>query len=115
MEKSRKRLPLSIHGQGQRSVRINSSQVFATALISQIRFHSIIFPGSQLGTREKWTQVTKLSTTEYLNYEGGKFSKSKQVGVFGNSAKDTGVDVDVWRYYLLSRRPETSDSEFSWR
>lgn len=79
------------------------------------RFHSIIFPGSQLGTREKWTQVTKLSTTEYLNYEGGKFSKSKSVGVFGNSAKDTGVPVDVWRYYLLSRRPETSDSEFSWR
>ncbi|KAF3066602.1 Methionine-tRNA ligase, cytoplasmic [Daldinia childiae] len=80
-----------------------------------VPFHSIIFPGSQLGTREKWTQVTKLSTTEYLNYEGGKFSKSKSVGVFGNSAKDTGVAVDVWRYYLLSRRPETSDSEFSWR
>ncbi|KAL7629643.1 hypothetical protein AAE478_001165 [Parahypoxylon ruwenzoriense] len=80
-----------------------------------VPFHSIIFPGSQLGTREKWTQVTKLSTTEYLNYEGGKFSKSKGVGVFGNSAKDTGVGVDVWRYYLLSRRPETSDSEFSWR
>ncbi|KAI1204234.1 methionyl-tRNA synthetase [Annulohypoxylon truncatum] len=80
-----------------------------------VPFHSIIFPASQLGTREKWTQVHKLSTTEYLNYEGGKFSKSKSVGVFGNSAKDTGVPVDVWRYYLLSRRPETSDSEFSWR
>ncbi|KAI0386019.1 tRNA synthetases class I (M)-domain-containing protein [Hypomontagnella monticulosa] len=80
-----------------------------------VPFHSIIFPGSQRGTRENWTQVTKLSTTEYLNYEGGKFSKSKKVGVFGNSAKDTGVPVDVWRYYLLSRRPETSDSEFSWR
>ncbi|KAI0889634.1 methionyl-tRNA synthetase [Annulohypoxylon maeteangense] len=80
-----------------------------------VPFHSIIFPASQLGTQEKWTQVHKLSTTEYLNYEGGKFSKSKSVGVFGNSAKDTGVPVDVWRYYLLSRRPETSDSEFSWR
>ncbi|XDG10003.1 hypothetical protein ABKA04_009618 [Annulohypoxylon sp. FPYF3050] len=80
-----------------------------------VPFHSIIFPASQLGTREKWTKVHKLSTTEYLNYEGGKFSKSKSVGVFGNSAKDTGVPVDVWRYYLLSRRPETSDSEFSWR
>ncbi|KAI2619273.1 tRNA synthetases class I (M)-domain-containing protein [Hypoxylon sp. NC1633] len=80
-----------------------------------VPFHSIIFPASQLGTRENWTKVTRLSTTEYLNYEGGKFSKSKGVGVFGNSAKDTGVSVDVWRYYLLSRRPETGDSEFSWR
>ncbi|KAF7544482.1 hypothetical protein G7Z17_g9900 [Cylindrodendrum hubeiense] len=80
-----------------------------------IPFHTIIFPASQLGTRSPWTQVHKLSTTEYLNYEGGKFSKSKGVGVFGNTAKETGVDPDVWRYYLLSRRPESSDSEFKWQ
>ncbi|KAF7543321.1 hypothetical protein G7046_g10025 [Stylonectria norvegica] len=80
-----------------------------------IPFHTIIFPASQLGAGGKWTQVHKLSTTEYLNYEGGKFSKSKGVGVFGNTAKDTGVDPDVWRYYLLSRRPESSDSEFKWQ
>lgn len=79
-----------------------------------VPFHTIIFPGSQLGTGEKWTQVHKLSATEYLNYEGGKFSKSKGVGVFGNNAKDTGVDPDIWRFYLLSRRPETNDSEFKW-
>ncbi|KAJ9148351.1 Methionyl-tRNA synthetase [Pleurostoma richardsiae] len=80
-----------------------------------VSFHSIIFPGSQLGTREKWTMVHKLSTTEYLNYEGGKFSKSKGVGVFGNSARETGVPPDVWRYYLISRRPESGDAEFMWQ
>lgn len=79
-----------------------------------VPFHSIIFPASQMGTRDSWTQVHKLSTTEYLNYEGGKFSKSKNVGVFGNRAQDTGIPPDVWRYYLLSRRPESSDSEFKW-
>ncbi|KAJ4388347.1 hypothetical protein N0V85_007652 [Neurospora sp. IMI 360204] len=79
-----------------------------------VPFHTIIFPGTQLGTKEKWTQVNHLSTTEYLNYEGGKFSKSKGVGVFGNNARDTGIDPDVWRYYLLSRRPESGDSEFKW-
>jgi methionyl-tRNA synthetase len=79
-----------------------------------VPFHSIIFPSSQLGTREDWTQVSNISTTDYLNYEGGKFSKSKNVGVFGNKAQDTGVPVDVWRYYLLSRRPESGDSEFKW-
>ena len=58
--------------------------------------------------------MNKLSTTEFLQYEGGKFSKSRGVGVFGNSAKDTGIDADIWRYYLMSRRPETNDSEFKW-
>lgn len=36
----------------------------------------------------------------------GKFSKSKGVGVFGNDAKDTNIPVEVWRYYLLTNRPE---------
>lgn len=80
-----------------------------------VPFHSVIFPGSQLGTGEKWTMLHHLSTTEYLNYEDGKFSKSRGVGVFGNNAKDTGVAADVWRYYLLKQRPETSDSQFEWR
>ncbi|KAK7752644.1 hypothetical protein SLS62_005413 [Diatrype stigma] len=80
-----------------------------------VPFHTIIFPASQIGTKENWTKVSRLSTTEYLNYEGGKFSKSRNVGVFGNSAKETGIDADIWRYYLLSRRPEVADSEFRWQ
>ncbi|KAL2024694.1 hypothetical protein VTK56DRAFT_6895 [Thermocarpiscus australiensis] len=79
-----------------------------------VPFHTIIWPASQIGSRENWTKVKHISTTEYLNYEGGKFSKSKGVGVFGNNARDTGIDADIWRYYLLSRRPESSDSEFKW-
>lgn len=52
--------------------------------------------------------------SEYLNYEGGKFSKSKNRGVFGPAAKETGIPASVWRYYLLSTRPETADAMFSW-
>ena len=74
-----------------------------------------MFPGSQIGSGDNWTQVRHISATEYLNYEGGKFSKSRGIGVFGNSARDTGIDADVWRYYLLSRRPENgTDTEFKW-
>ncbi|CEP64045.1 methionine--tRNA ligase MES1 LALA0_S10e00958g [Lachancea lanzarotensis] len=79
-----------------------------------VPFHTVIFPGSQLGTEENWTMLHHLSTTEYLQYEGGKFSKSRGVGVFGNNAKETGVSPSVWRYYLASVRPESSDSHFSW-
>ena len=80
-----------------------------------VPFHSVIFPGSQLGTKEKWTMLHHLNTTEYLNYEGGKFSKSRGIGVFGNNAKEIGVSADVWRYHLLKNRPETGDTQFEWR
>ncbi|CAG8155863.1 unnamed protein product [Penicillium olsonii] len=80
-----------------------------------VPFHSVIFPSTQIGTQDKWTMLHHLSTTEYLNYEGGKFSKSRGVGVFGTNAKETGVSADVWRYYLLKNRPETSDTQFEWQ
>ncbi|KAF4550006.1 Methionine--tRNA ligase-like protein [Elsinoe fawcettii] len=79
-----------------------------------VPFHTVVFPASQIGTGDKWTKLHHLSTTEYLNYEKGKFSKSRGIGVFGSSAKDTGIPADVWRYYLLSHRPETGDTEFEW-
>ena len=52
--------------------------------------------------------------TEFLNYEGGKFSKSHNRGVFGPAARETGIPPSVWRYYLISTRPETADAMFSW-
>ncbi|EDO16041.1 hypothetical protein Kpol_1067p13 [Vanderwaltozyma polyspora DSM 70294] len=79
-----------------------------------VPFHTVIFPGSEIGTDDGWTMLHHLNTTEYLQYEGGKFSKSRGVGVFGNNAQDSGVSPSVWRYYLASVRPESSDSHFSW-
>jgi methionyl-tRNA synthetase len=74
----------------------------------------LIFPATQLGTHDSWTKLHHLSTTDYLTYEGGKFSKGRGVGVFGDSAQKTGVPSDVWRFFLLSVPPETGDSEFAW-
>ncbi|XP_061871431.1 methionine--tRNA ligase, cytoplasmic isoform X2 [Colius striatus] len=79
-----------------------------------VPFHSVIFPCSLLGADDNYTLVNHLSATEYLNYEDGKFSKSRGVGVFGDMAKDTGIPADVWRFYLLYVRPEGQDSAFSW-
>ncbi|WJX84551.1 methionine--tRNA ligase [Trifolium repens] len=79
-----------------------------------VSFHSIIFPSTLLGTGENWTLSKTISVTEYLKYESGKFSKSNGVGLFGNDVKDTNIPVEVWRYYLLAVRPETSDADFTW-
>ena len=79
-----------------------------------VPFHTVVFPATQIGTKDSWTKLHHISTTEYLQYETGKFSKSRGVGVFGNNAKDSGISPAIWRYYLASVRPETSDSQFSW-
>ena len=34
--------------------------------------------------------------------------------MFGDNAKETGIPADVYRYYLLSNRPEQSDTDFKW-
>uniref|UniRef100_A0A5B7AHJ9 methionine--tRNA ligase n=1 Tax=Davidia involucrata TaxID=16924 RepID=A0A5B7AHJ9_DAVIN len=79
-----------------------------------VPFHTVMFPSTLIGTGENWTLMKTISVTEYLNYEAGKFSKSKGIGVFGNDAKDTNIPVEVWRYYLLTNRPEVSDTLFTW-
>ncbi|KAJ8981803.1 hypothetical protein NQ317_007389 [Molorchus minor] len=79
-----------------------------------VPFHSVLFPSMLLGTNRGYTTVSHIMATEYLNYEDGKFSKSRGIGVFGNDAQSTGIPSDVWRFYLLYIRPESQDSSFSW-
>ena len=80
-----------------------------------IPFHSVIFPATQIATDDKWTKVFHLDSTEYLNYEETKFSKSRSIGVFGTDVIKTNIDVDLWRFYLLINRPEKNDSAFTWQ
>lgn len=79
-----------------------------------VPFHSVMFPASLIAVDKGYTLVSHIMATEYLNYEDGKFSKSRSVGVFGNDAYDTGIPADVWRFYLAAARPEGQDSSFSW-
>jgi len=79
-----------------------------------IPFHCVVFPSSLIATKQNWTLLHHINTTEYLNYESGKFSKTRGVGVFGDHAEQTGINSEVWRYYLLSIRPESQDSLFNW-
>jgi len=80
-----------------------------------IPFHTVIFPCSLLGSGQTWTMLSNMSSTEYLNYESGKFSKSRGVGVFGTDAVESGIPADAWRFYLYYNRPEKSDAIFTWK
>ncbi|KAI8634716.1 methionyl-tRNA synthetase [Xylariaceae sp. FL1651] len=68
-------------------------QLFQFIGKDNVAFHSITFPATQIGTQESWAKLRHLSTTEYLTYEGGKFSKSQNI---------------------VYHRPESSDTEFNW-
>ena len=76
-----------------------------TAVRTEFFYFSVIFPATLLGTSTKWTLVNHLMSTEYLNYEDDKFSKSRGIGVFGNDAQETGIPSDIWRFYLMYTRP----------
>lgn len=80
-----------------------------------IPFHTVIFPSSLIGTGRDWTKLYKMSSSEYLNYESGKFSKSKGIGVFGTDAMESDIPSDVWRFYIFYNRPEKSDFQFTWK
>jgi len=80
-----------------------------------IPFHTVVFPSSLLGSGRNWTMLHTMSSSEYLNYETGKFSKSAGTGVFGNDVMSTGIPADVWRFYLFYNRPEKNDTLFAWK
>lgn len=79
-----------------------------------VPFHGVVFPSVLIGTKQNWTMVSNILATEFLNYEDGKFSKSRGVGVFGDQAMNTGIPSDIFRFYLLFVRPESQDTTFSW-
>lgn len=82
-----------------------------------IFFHTLLFPGLLLGTKESYGKPFVLpynvSTTEFLFFEGKKFSKSQGVGIWIDDAASL-LPTDYWRYYLAATRPETKDTNFTW-
>ncbi|MDP3881702.1 MAG: methionine--tRNA ligase [Nanoarchaeota archaeon] len=78
-----------------------------------IPFHTIFFPAMLLAHGE-FNLPYNVVGLQYLNYEGGKFSKSKKRGVFCEKLPLSGIDVDVMRSYLTFVIPETNDTEFRW-
>ena len=102
-----------VHGQGQRLLPHRLLPISGAGRWQKMD-HAAPFVDDRCAYPSRVVDLTITDIPEFLNYENGKFSKSKNRGVFGPAAKETGVPSDVWRYYLLSTRPETGDAMFSW-
>ncbi|MBL0690106.1 MAG: methionine--tRNA ligase [Alphaproteobacteria bacterium] len=76
-----------------------------------IVFHSIIFPAILLGADQNWKLVDTIKGLNFLNFEGEKFSKSNNVGIYLEDAIKL-YQSDMLRYYLIINSPETDDFNF---
>jgi methionyl-tRNA synthetase len=79
-----------------------------------IPFHAVIFPAMLMASKKGYKLPSVISSTEYLMYEGQKFSKSRRIGIWIDEAPRL-MDVDYWRYVLIRLRPEEKDTNFLWR
>ena len=79
-----------------------------------IPFHAIILPAMLVASNEGYNLPTIISATEYLMFEGQKFSKSRRVGIWIDEALEIIPEPDYWRFALIRMRPEGRDTNFSW-
>ena len=93
----------------------NDIELFQFIGKDNIPFHTVIFPCSLIASGKDWVKLHHISSSEYLNYESGKFSKSKGIGVFGSDAKESGIPADMWRFHIFYNRPEKNDALFTWK
>ncbi len=86
-----------------------------------IPFHTVIWPAELLAVGRIYHDDEKaqlnlpydVPANEYLNFKGGKFSKSRGAAVDVPYFLSR-YDPDPLRYYLTATAPETRDTEFSW-
>jgi len=79
-----------------------------------IPFHTILLPALLLAADEGYTLPWDVVSNEFLLWEGDKFSKSRRVGIWIDEALRL-FPADYWRYALVALRPETRDSNFTWK
>ena len=79
-----------------------------------IPFHAIILPAMLIASGESYNLPTIISATEYLMFEGQKFSKSRRVGIWIDEALEIIPEPDYWRFVLIRMRPEGKDTNFTW-
>jgi len=77
-----------------------------------IFFHTIMWPAILLGAG-KLHLPDYIISSEYLSFEGRKFSKSLKWGITLNDFLEK-FDAETLRYYLVMNGPETSDADFTW-
>jgi len=81
-------------------------------------FHCIVFPAMLMawndGEKEKYCLPQNVPANEFLNFEGKKFSKSRNWGIDAIDFLEI-FPADPLRYTLAANLPENRDADFQWK
>ncbi|MFB6208583.1 MAG: methionine--tRNA ligase [Candidatus Nanohaloarchaea archaeon] len=80
-------------------------------------FHTVIWPTMLLGSRNEDIEYGLPEyefIQQYLMWQEGAFSKSRDRGIFIDEAVDY-YPADYWRFYLARMLPTDHDTNFSWQ
>ncbi|MHB8567009.1 MAG: methionine--tRNA ligase [Nitrososphaerales archaeon] len=78
-----------------------------------IPFHAIILPSLLRASGKEYNEPNLISSTDFLLFEGQKFSKSRRIGIWTDEALQV-ISADYWRFALIALRPESGDINFGW-
>ena len=90
----------------------NNSRIYMVHGKDNIIFHSIILPALLLAMDDNYQLPDIMVSSEYLNINSEKISKSKGNGITVNDMIKN-YNSDTLRYFLIANGPERKDSNFS--
>lgn len=90
----------------------NNNKIYMVHGKDNIVFHSIILNALLLATQDHYHLVDTIVSTEYLNINDEKISKSKGNGIPAIEFAEK-YNVDALRFYIINNGPEKRDTNFS--
>lgn len=76
-------------------------------------FHALMWPGQLMGLDDGYQLPKFVVVNKFLNYEGKKFSKSRNWTIDSKVIAEK-YGVDLVRYYIARNLPENKEGNFTW-
>ncbi len=76
-------------------------------------FHTLMWPGQLIGTQRDYKLPDYVVVNKFMNYEGKKFSKSRNWTIDSKKIADK-YGADLVRYYIAANLPENKEANFTW-
>ncbi len=77
-------------------------------------FHTTMWPAMLIGAKLGFVLPHTIKESQFLNFEGKKFSKSNNVGIWMDDGLKL-LPAESWRFALMYMYPENADSDFTKR
>lgn len=76
-------------------------------------FHTLMWPAQLIGSKQGYTLPYNVVVNKFMNYEGKKFSKSRNWTIDSKIMAER-YGSDLIRYYITANFPENKEGNFTW-